>query len=262
MMKRCMAGGEKKAGEEEEGERGRWRGEQRDNLLLLKRADKNAVSSVSASVCGERWRVWLPQRRAEWHGWREVWLADRGRDGGEEGGVSDVETASADEAGNHGSPGARGVAGSSSRHGQAQRHRRLQQSQTATGVSEWRHFSLWRRREEYQGNSAYCTYMLTNTRLILFLSNTHNWIQTQSLIWTCLPFILSRTLSHSSSRRHYQALSWKIKHHIANRKAQQSSSIQAQTIYFKSRPWRRERGETESGRGTIMLCIFVCISIN
>lgn len=57
MMKRCMAGGEKKAGEEEEGERGRWRGEPRDNLLLLKRADKNAVSSVSASVCGERWRV-------------------------------------------------------------------------------------------------------------------------------------------------------------------------------------------------------------
>lgn len=58
MMKRCMAGGEKKAGEEEEeGKRGRWRGEQRDNLLLLKRADKNAVSSVSASVCGERWRV-------------------------------------------------------------------------------------------------------------------------------------------------------------------------------------------------------------
>lgn len=57
MMKRCMAGGEKKAGEEEEAERGRWRGEQRDNLLLLKRADKNAVSSVSASVCGERWRV-------------------------------------------------------------------------------------------------------------------------------------------------------------------------------------------------------------
>lgn len=58
-MKRCMAGGEKKAGEEEEekGERGRWRGQQRDNLLLLKRADKNAVSSVSASVCGERWRV-------------------------------------------------------------------------------------------------------------------------------------------------------------------------------------------------------------
>lgn len=67
--------------------------------------------------------------------WVERGLAGRQRKGWR-GGVSNVETASADEAGNHGSPGTRGVAGSSSRHGQAQRHRRLQRSQTATGVSE------------------------------------------------------------------------------------------------------------------------------
>lgn len=87
-------------------------------------------------------------------GERPVWQTEQWMEGRKEGGVSDVETGSVDGVGSPGSPGAPGVAGNSGRHGQAQRQWRLQWSQTATGVSERRHFSLWRRREECQWSRA------------------------------------------------------------------------------------------------------------
>lgn len=70
------------------------------------------------------------------------------------GGVGGVETGSVDGVGSPCSPGARGVAGDFSRHGEARRQRRLQWSQTAKGVNERRHFSLGRRREECQRSRA------------------------------------------------------------------------------------------------------------
>lgn len=49
-----------------------------------------------------------------------------------------------------GSPGAPGLAGDCSRHGQAQMKGRLQAGHTAAEVSERRHFSLRKRREQCQ----------------------------------------------------------------------------------------------------------------
>lgn len=98
--------------------------------------------ALSAVEGGDFHRRGLSGMDGWMYGWREVWLADRAGDGGKEGGVSGVERGSADGVGSPGSPGAPGVAGNSGTHGQAQRQRRLQWSQTATGVTERRHFSL------------------------------------------------------------------------------------------------------------------------
>lgn len=182
------------------------RRQQRDYLLPFTGADKSCLSSVLECVCRGRWTGLLAQRKAEWHGWREVWLTDRARNGGKESGVRGVETGSVDGVGSPSSPRAPGVAGNSSRHVQAQGQRRLQWSQTATGVNDRRHFSLWRRREKCQWSRG-LTYAHTNTHS----TRTHIWIHPHRFIRTRFPFIALLILSHGSPHRDCHALSWKIK---------------------------------------------------
>lgn len=112
-----------------------------------------------------------------------------------------MEAGSADGVGSPGSPRAPGVAGSSSRHEQAHGQRQLQWSQTATGVNERRHFSLWRRREKCQWSRG-----LTRAH-----THTHIWIHTRSFIRKRFPFIPLLIPSHRSPHGDCRALSWKIK---------------------------------------------------
>lgn len=87
-------------------------------------------------------RCWLPPRRADWHGWREVWLADGSGDGGKEEGVSGVETG---QAVGFDCP---GLLVRLTTLVDMDRHR-----VRGAGVTERRHFTLWRRREECQWNT-------------------------------------------------------------------------------------------------------------